>query len=162
MGCADHDADVDVVAAGVHDACVLACFRLRHDLACVRDAGFFNDGQGIHVGADEEGGAGAVLQDADNAESLGAVGVFADVLGDGVAVFAEGGGEDRGGAGLVVGELGVGVEVFIGVEEGGELGTDDGGGRVLAVRDGGARGKEGEEPRGAAPEQAWGGHVGSV
>jgi hypothetical protein len=61
---------------------------LGHDVAGVGDAGFFDDGEGVHVGADEERGAGAVLEDADDSEGLTAVGVFADVLGDGVAGLA--------------------------------------------------------------------------
>ena len=63
------------------------------DVRGVGEAGFFDDGEGVHVGADEERGAGAVLEDADDAEGVGAVGVEADVVGDGVAGFAECGGE---------------------------------------------------------------------
>ena len=88
-GGADEDGGVDVVAAGVHDADVLAGFGLGHDVAGVGDAGLFDDGQRVHVGADEERGAGAVLEDADDAVGFAAVGVDADVVGDGVAGFAE-------------------------------------------------------------------------
>jgi hypothetical protein len=49
---------------------------------------------------------------------VGAVGVDADVVGDGVAGLAEFIGEDAGGAGLGVGELRVSVDVFVDVDEG--------------------------------------------
>ena len=116
------------MAAGVHDAGGLAGFGLRHDVRGVGDAGFLDDGERVHVAADEEGGAGAVFEDADDAIGAGAVGVEADVVGDGVAGGAEIGGEEGGGVGFEVGELGVGVELFVDVDErGGLLGGGGGG-----------------------------------
>ena len=83
----------------------------------VGDAGLFGDGEGVHVAADEEGGAGAVFEQADDAEGVGAIRVEADVVGYGVAGFAEGVGEESGGLLLVVGELGVGVELLVDGDE---------------------------------------------
>lgn len=97
------------------------------DVRGVGDAGLFDDGEGVHVAADEEGGAGTVFEDSDDAEGVGAIGIEADVVGDGVAGFSEGIGECGGGLGFVVGELGVCVEGFVGAEEGGELGLLEGG-----------------------------------
>jgi hypothetical protein len=50
--------------------------------------------------------AGAVFKDGDDASGPCAIGVFADVLGYGVAGFAEFGGEQRRGAGFLVREFG--------------------------------------------------------
>ena len=132
-GGADEDGGVDVVAAGVHDADFLAGCVGDGDVAGVGEAGLFDDGKGVHVGADEEGGAGPVLEEGDDTEGVGAVGVEADVVGDGVAGVAEILGEDGGGALFVVGEFGVGVEVFVDFDEGG-LGEGGSGGEE---RDGG-------------------------
>ena len=120
-GGADEDGGVYVVSAGMHDASVLTGLRFGHDVAGVGDTGLFDDGQRVHVGADEEGWAGAVLQDADDAVGLRAVGVDADVVADGVAGLAQLGGEEGGGACLVVRELGMGVDLLVGIDEVGEL-----------------------------------------
>ena len=58
-----------------------------HNVAGVGNAGLFDDGEGVHVGADQQVGP-AVLQNADHAVCLAAVGIDADMLGDGVAGFA--------------------------------------------------------------------------
>jgi hypothetical protein len=55
-----------------------------------------------------------------------AVGVDADVFGHGVACFAEGLGEDGGGALFVVGEFWVFVEILVGVDEGWRSLLDEG------------------------------------
>ncbi len=124
---AEEDGGVDVVSAGVHDADLLAGCVFGEDVRGVGDAGLFDDGEGVHVAAHEEGGAGAVFEDADDAEGVGAVGVEADVVGDGVAGLAEGVGEQGRGLLLVVGELGVAVELLVGGDEGGELRLLEGG-----------------------------------
>ncbi len=152
-GGADEDSGVNVVAAGVHDAGVEAGGGFGDDVGGVGQAGFFDDGQGIHVGADEEGRAGAVFEEGDDTEGVGAVGVDADVVGDGVAGVAEGGGEDGGGALLVMGELGVGVKVFV---EGDEVLRRKGGLGEADGRSNGAQGR-GEAGEGGA-EQAGAGH----
>ena len=87
------------------------------DGAGVGNAGLFDDGERVEVGADEQRGAGAVLEDGDDSIGLAAVGIFADVFGDGVAGFAELRGEQGGGVFLEVRELGVGVDVLIDVDE---------------------------------------------
>ena len=58
-----------IVAAGVHDADLVAVLVAHADLAGVRQAGLFDDRQGVHVGADHYGRAGAVLEDRDDAVS---------------------------------------------------------------------------------------------
>ena len=140
-GGADEDGGVDVVPAGVHDGNGLAGAVFHGDVAGVGDAGFFGDGERVHVGADHERGTGAVFQDGDDAVGLGAVRIAADAVGDGVARVAEGCGEDAGGAGFEVGELGVGVNVFVGVDEGGGLVVDEGGESSLGRGGGGECGE---------------------
>ena len=89
-GGADEDGGVDVVSAGVHDAGAPGREAvLGDDVGGVGEAGLFDDGERVHVGADEERGAGAVLEDGDDSEGLRAIGVDADVVGDGVACCAE-------------------------------------------------------------------------
>ena len=94
LGGAEQDGGVDVVAAGMHDADLLAGGVLGEDVRGVGCAGFFDDGEGVHVAADEDLGAGAVVEDAYDTEGVGAVGVEADVVGDGVAGGAETLGEE--------------------------------------------------------------------
>ena len=120
-GGADEDGGVDVVAAGMHHADLLAGLVLGGDVGGVVGAGLLDDGECVHVAADEEGGAGSVFEDADDAEGVGAVGIDADMVGNGVPGFAEGVGEEGRGVGLEVGELGVGMELLVGGEEAGEL-----------------------------------------
>ena len=67
-GGADEAGHVDVVTAGVHDADGVSLVVLGLDLAGEGQAGSLDDGQGVHVGPDEDGGAFAVLEDADDAE----------------------------------------------------------------------------------------------
>ena len=110
------------MAAGVHDADLLAGFAGGGDVAGVGEAGLFSDGEGVHVAADEEGGAGAIVEEADYAEGSATVWVDAYVLGDGIAGGAEVLCEECGGLALEVGELGVGVDLFVDIEEGGGLG----------------------------------------
>ena len=55
------------MAAGVHDADFEAVLVAHADLAGVGHAGLLDDRQRIHVGADQDGRPGAVLQDADDA-----------------------------------------------------------------------------------------------
>src|SRR5262249_30408100 len=77
-------------------------------------AGVFNDGQGVHVGADHDGGARAVLEDGDDA-------VAADLGGDLEAERLEFLGHAGGGQLLLEGQLGVGVEVLVELVEAGRL-----------------------------------------
>jgi hypothetical protein len=126
-GDSDHRGDVDVVAAGVHDADFLTRRVLCLYSTGVGDAGFLDDGKRVEIGADEQRRAVAVLEDGDDSEGLAAVGIFADVFGDGVAGFAQLFGEQRRCVFLVVRELGVGMDSLVGVDEAGELGVDEGG-----------------------------------
>ena len=63
------------MAASVHDADLVAVLVAHPHLAGVGHAGLFDDRQGVHVGADQDGRAVAVLEDADDA-------VAADLLRD--------------------------------------------------------------------------------
>ena len=58
---------MNVVAAGVHDADVVAVFVGGADVAGVGAAGVFDDRQSVEVGAHQDGGPGAVFQDGDEA-----------------------------------------------------------------------------------------------
>ena len=107
---AEQHRHVDVVAAGVHDADVLALGIGGANGGRVVEAGLFFDGKRVHIAADEETRAGAVLKDGDDAVCLRSVFVFADAFGDGVAELAEFGGEEGGGLLFVVGELGIAME----------------------------------------------------
>ena len=107
-GEAEADGGVDVVAAGVGDA-DLAAFELAAPGGGVRQVGLLDDGQGVHVGADGDHGAvgrtgGAAAQDADDAGVGDAGADFVEAEG------AQVGGDEGGGLGLAVGELGVGVD----------------------------------------------------
>src|SRR5208282_2860052 len=65
-GDSDHGGDVDVVAAGVHDADILTCSILRLNRAGVGNSSLLDDWEGVEIGADEQRGAVAVLEDRDN------------------------------------------------------------------------------------------------
>jgi hypothetical protein len=149
---ADEDGGVDVVTAGMHDPDFLAGGVGDRDVAGIGEAGFFDDGEGVHVGADEEGWARAVFEDGDDAEGVRAVGVEADVVGDGVAGVAEILGEDGGGALFVVGEFGMGVEVFV---DGYEWGVWflEGGVAILCDECGGNEAEDAGEDQVVADEQ---------
>lgn len=105
-----------VVAAGVH----YWFFFTRGRVFCgyfrrVGESCEFGDGEGVHVGAEEDCLSRAVLEDCCEA-------VAADSGVEGVA--AEGGevgGYFKGGVEFLGGEFGVGVEVFVDVFVGGEV-----------------------------------------
>ena len=102
-GDADADGGVHIVAAGVHHAGVAALVAV---------AALLGDGECVHVGAEEERGAGMVaFEGGDDA-------VAGDAGGGGEAGCAERLCHLGGGAGLLVGELRVAVEV---AAEGDEL-----------------------------------------
>ena len=106
---AEEGRGMDVVAAGVHAA---------GDCAGEGQAGLFGDGQGVHVGADEEGGTGGAAFD------LGGNAVAADAGFRDEAEAAEVGSDQGGGAWCVHAEFGVGVDVAADVDEGGLDGGD--------------------------------------
>ena len=95
--------------------------------AGVGNSGLFDDGQRVEIGADEQRGAIAVLEDGDDSVGLAAVGIFADVFGNGVAGFAQFLGEQGGGVLFVMRELGVGVDSLVGIDQAGEFVVDEGG-----------------------------------
>ena len=66
-GRADPAGHVHVVAAGVHDADLVAGLVAGADGAGVGPAGLFRHRQGVQVGADQDGRAGAVFEDGDDA-----------------------------------------------------------------------------------------------
>src|SRR5262249_2798191 len=120
--------DVDVVTTGVHDRDVGAGVILGADFAGVGQPGFFLDGEGVHVGAHEEGWASAVLHNGDNPVALPiGIGVFDDVFGDVVGEGTKAFGEERRGFVFVVRQFGGGVEGFVGGNEGREFLIDEGG-----------------------------------
>ncbi len=105
-GGADPAGHVHVVAAGVHDADLVAVLVARADLAGVGQAGLLDDRQGVHVGAHQHGRPVAVLEDADDA-------VAADVLRHLEADLLQLAGQAGGGSRLVERQLGVGVQVLV-------------------------------------------------
>ena len=117
-GGADPAGHVHIVAAGVHDADFVAVFIARADFAGVGNAGFFHDRQGVHVGANEDGRADAVFQDADDA-------VPADFFGDFEAERFQFLGEAGGRFFFFEGELGIAVQLLVQSVEALELGVDD-------------------------------------
>jgi len=125
-GGTEENGDVDVMTARVHDADILALGVGRANCGGVVEGSLLFDWESVHVGANEETRAGAVLEDCDDAVCLGAILVFADVLGDGVAELAKFGGKEGGGLPFVVGKLGIAMEVLVGFGESGELFVDRG------------------------------------
>ena len=121
---AGEDRHVQIVTAGLHDGDVFAREIGHARGAGVGDAGFFEDGQAVEIGAHKQRGAGPVFEDADDAVTAK---FFRNFKTDG----AELGGEFGGGFFLHERELGVGVEVGVEGEErgiiGGEFLRDDGG-----------------------------------
>ena len=63
----DESRHMDVMAAGMHDVDFAAFVILGGDLTRVGEAGLFLHGQCIHVGANHDRAAAAVLHDADDA-----------------------------------------------------------------------------------------------
>lgn len=116
-GCSDEGGHVDVMPAGVHDADFAPEVVLDGFFAGVVGAGLLGDGEGIEVGADEDGGAIAIFEDADKA-------MAADFFGHLESGAAELAGDAGGGFDLVHGELWIGVELFVDADEAGELCLD--------------------------------------
>ena len=67
-GCADEARHVDVVAAGVHHADVAPGLVTGLHRAGVGKPGLLDNGQGVHVGADQNDGSVAVFEHAHNPE----------------------------------------------------------------------------------------------
>jgi len=140
---ADQAGHVDVVAAGVHDAHLLAALVTRLHLAGVTQPRLLDQGQRVGVAADQDGRPVAVAVGADDA-------VAAHLLGDGEAglaqLFRHAGGRAR----LLQGQLGRGVQVLVQRFEalvlGGEAFLDLG---DVGLRAGGRRGIPGRR-RGVA------------
>jgi hypothetical protein len=115
--CTDPAGHVHVVAAGVHDADVVAFLVARAQLAGVGNPGLFNDGQSVHVGANEDRRAVAVLEDADDAMPT-------DFLGDFEAEGLEFLRQSRGGFLFLVGQFRECVKLFVKRVEAFDLGID--------------------------------------
>src|SRR5208283_5482709 len=89
------------------------------------------DGEGVELGAHQDGGTGSIFQEGDDAVTGAAVGVFAEVFGEGEAGLAKLAGEAGGRVLFLAGELRMGVEVLVEGRErgrlaGGERGEIDG------------------------------------
>ena len=129
-GRADPAGHVDVVTAGVHDAGFFAGPCRIAEGGGVGEPGFLDEWQRVHVGADHQRGAGAVLEDGDKAVAADAVldlAVFlhcagfdplvAKAGGDGEAEALHLGAEDRRGVLFLEGEFGILVEVLVDLAE---------------------------------------------
>ena len=143
---------VQVVAAGVHDAHLLALNIGGLDGAGVVQAGLLLDREGIHVSANQETRPNAVFEHRNDTEGLGAVLVFAHALGDGVAQLAQIGRHEGRGLLLVAREFGVAVQMLIGFDESRQLPLDrgakvSGGGGVLRNQGQGGEGNRGNGKR---------------
>ncbi len=101
---------VHVVPAGVHDPGGAAIGQSRRDFARVLEPGFLAHGQRIHVAANQERGAGPILQQPHHPgpPHTGT---------DRVARLRQGAGHHKRRLGLLVRELGVRVEVTIKFEQ---------------------------------------------
>ena len=102
------------MAAGVHDRDIIALRVFGGDRARVRQPGLFFDRERVHVAADENGGARAVLEHAYDA-------VFSDVSRYFVAGFLQLLGDASGSFFFLEGKLGMGVKVFVEGEEVGKV-----------------------------------------
>ena len=125
-----------VMAAGVHDGNEAAAGGCARSPAGIGEAGFFENGEGIHVAAEHDDGAGPVFEDSDDSR-------FADPRVGFVAEVFELLGDEGGGFHFLKAELGVGMEVFEDFEEAGFFLSDEGGdffGELVA----GLVGSEGE------------------
>jgi len=100
--------DVHVVAAGVHHGLLDAVGVGHAFLAGVRQAGAFFDREGVEIGAQQDGWAGAIAEDGRDAVAAN-VGFDVEVAGDALELGDAAGG----GFFFLVGELWVGVEVLI-------------------------------------------------
>lgn len=118
---AEQAGDVHVMTTGVHDRS-----PARGDGTGIRQVGRFADRQGVHVGTEQDRRPVPVGQHADHPGS-------ADPLVDLVAVFPEPGGHQRRGAVLLMGQLGIGVQIPVEV--------------LLPIPDGSQLGEHGRHPR---------------
>ena len=94
------------MAAGVHHADVVLVLVQRPHLTRVIEAGLLDDGQGVHVGADKDRGAGTVLEDTDDA-------VTADLFSYLESDFSQLGGHSCGSLLLLIGQFWMRVQVLI-------------------------------------------------
>jgi hypothetical protein len=117
LGKSEQHGHVDVVPAGVHDAHVCALGIGGSGVTRVLEAGLFLDRQPIHVGAHQQSLARTILQDGDEAVRLRFVPIAAHALGDFVAELAQICSQLRGGLALLVRQLGVAVQVLVGIEQ---------------------------------------------
>ncbi len=116
--------DVQIVAAGVHDP---------GDGAGVRESGRLGHRQGVQFGAQQHNRPRAVVQHPDDPVAA------AHGTGDRAPQLGEPGGEAAGGAALVAGEFGVGVQVEVQLDGGAEDGARQGVVRAGRVRRGRVR-----------------------
>jgi len=97
---------VRVMAAGVHHAGLGPVGGLGPDLGGELQTRLFGNGQGVHVGADQQHGAGSVLQHRDYA-------CTAHLFGDGELHRFQPPGELGGGGAFLFRQFGIGVQVTI-------------------------------------------------
>jgi hypothetical protein len=76
---------VQVVPAGVHHANRLALRVGGANRGCIIEARFFFDRKRIEFGARKQAWTGSILENGYDTECLRAVGIFADMFGNGVA-----------------------------------------------------------------------------
>lgn len=96
-----------VVTAGVHHRCRQTIYSNRRDGARVRQRSFLKDGQGIHVGSEQNRLSGAIFEDAGEAMAADSSVKFEEIeFGE---VHCAGGGRFN----FLVGQLGVRVKVLV-------------------------------------------------
>ncbi len=108
----------------------------------VVEAGLLFDRQRVHVGADQQARTGAVFEHGDDAVGLRAVLIFAHVLGDGVAQLAQFAGQIGRGLFLVVRELGIAVQMLVGLGQRRQLALRGSGDAAAFARRGSGDGKQ--------------------
>ena len=142
LGGADQRGHVDVVSAGVHDTNVLTGLVLGACVAGIWNAGFLLHGKRIQLRAHEDRGTTAVLHHCDHAVCLAAVGILADIFGDGVARLAQSVGDQCRCLLFLFRQLGMLVEILVGrqqlrhlpVHNGGRSCAEDRAGRSREIR----------------------------
>ena len=101
----------------MHDADFEAILVAGADLAGVRQPGFFDDRQGVHVGTNQDGGPLAVFEDTDDA---GAADLLGHVEAGGPQLLCQAGGRLL----FLEREFGMGMDVLVEGDQRIELGAE--------------------------------------